>query len=234
MKKLVTFLSVFLSLSALAQTKIVFKMTDPIESDQMVFADDSVVISFKRLYGEIPYIEVENLTKRRIYIEWENARFNGDRVVFGEESRLSMRDVKADEMVPAGDKSGHHRGFYQEGLVTELGPWNPFSDERILKNGKETARFLIPVRFSNGDTRDYKLRIVAYPYKDPIDYSGIELGMKTSKVKKLIGKADHVYKGKVRDGFFKTKDVETWQYYGSVTLEFVENVLTEINPFNPE
>jgi len=41
----------------------------------------------------------ENGTDERIFIEWKNARLNGGKVIFGDDTRLSMRSQKNDEAV---------------------------------------------------------------------------------------------------------------------------------------
>lgn len=223
MKKIVTLLSLFLCLCASSQPRVVFKMVQPYESENTFFADDSVAISFSRTYHQVPYVQVENLTKNRIYIEWENARYEKSRIAFGEDSRISMRYPKADEMIPAGEKSSSHSGFYEEHLVNENGAWNPFNDERIFEYGKRSIEFLIPIRFSNGSTRDYKMMVIGYVYNDPVDYSGVQIGMKTSEVKALLGRRpDFVnsMKGKRK----------SWNYYGCVTIIFEKGLVAEINP----
>lgn len=224
MKKylIISFLLAFQMISW-GQEKIIFKMTQPIESDEMVFEDDSVRIHFSRTYNGALYFTVNNKTSGRIYIEWENARFDSDRIVFGDDSRLSMRNVKADEMITKGGESSYHKGMYKESWISSDSIWNRFSDDRIEDYGEYNVKVIVPIRFSNGNTEDYQFRIIGYHY-DPVDYSGIELGMKTSQVQKLLGKPNEKDKYKDRP--------ELWDYHGCVKITFEKGFVTKIEPFD--
>ena len=50
-------------------------------------------------------VEIENKAEERIYIEWENARFDNSKVVFDDDTRLSMKNEKANEVVVANSKT---------------------------------------------------------------------------------------------------------------------------------
>lgn len=102
---------------------------------------------------------VTNNTDKRIYIEWENARFDEDRLVFGTDSRLTMGNPKADEAVPANSKSicraiTNQTRAGAEYLINYL--YNP----KKLKSepGKKSEiKLIIPIRFSDDSVEDYFL-----------------------------------------------------------------------------
>ncbi len=84
-------------------------LTKPIQSDSLKYEDEKVSFNFFPIhdYDGYYYIEVEitNKTDNRLYIEWENARINGSKVVFSEDRKLFMNNKKEDEVVVGGEKS---------------------------------------------------------------------------------------------------------------------------------
>lgn len=101
---------------------------------------------------------VRNNTNQRFFIEWENARCNFGKVVFGDDRRISMNNPKADEAVSA----------YSSSLSRELTSMSNIGDESVyslyhvknLKNGQTESVYLnIPIRFSDGSVEEYHLTL---------------------------------------------------------------------------
>ena len=103
----------------------------------------------------------DNGTDERIFIEWENARLNGGKVIFGDDTRLSMRNPKTDEAV-----SPHGSSIIREiASMDQIHPdityaLFPASVDKVLKKelGKKgTVEVKIPVRFADNHIEEYTL-----------------------------------------------------------------------------
>ncbi len=103
----------------------------------------------------------ENKTDERIYIEWENARMNGDKIIFGDDTRITMRNPKADEAV-----SPHGNSIIREiASISQIKPdityaLFPASVDKVLKKelGKKgTIEVKIPIRFMDNHIEEYIL-----------------------------------------------------------------------------
>ena len=103
----------------------------------------------------------ENATDERIFIEWENARMNGDKVIFGDDTRLTMRNPKADEAV-----SPHGNSIIRKiASISQIHPdityaLFPASVDKVLKKelGKKgSVEVKIPVRFADNHIEEYIL-----------------------------------------------------------------------------
>ncbi len=99
--------------------------------------------------------------KERVFIEWEHARFNNDRIAFGDDNRLTMRNHKADEAISS----------FSFSLSKDILPVSHIQSDYILpifkldkiKSGESSYVFLkIPVRFADGSVEDYKYEIRIY------------------------------------------------------------------------
>lgn len=120
---------------------------------------------------------VINGTDKRIYIEWENARFKDSKVVFGSDSKLTMRNPKADEAVSAKSKSIQQSITSLAFLDGESGgawAWAGYKGQllpfiELKKNPGKTASLdiLIPIKYEDNSVEDFKLRITGwYEEKD--------------------------------------------------------------------
>ena len=105
--------------------------------------------------------ECINNTDERIFIEWENARLRNDKIIFGDDSRITMTNPKADEAVSAHGSSivrdiaglGHIRTDLNVALF-------PGSVDKELKKeiGKKgTVEVKIPIRFMDNHVEEFLL-----------------------------------------------------------------------------
>lgn len=198
-------------------------MVEPVKSDKMELSDDSCVISFR--YSENSgtlYFSLYNKTENRVYIEWENARFDYSRIVFGDDTRLSMRSPKADEAVPSKSMS-MMKDIISEAWVGDSFINNPLKPEKVRGRGGNECHIVIPVRFADGNTIDYKFVLGIYHY-NPVDCSQIKEGMKASQVKKIAGKPDDMDVDPW--GTANTKAV--WYYAGNKAITIDKGVVTAI------
>ena len=125
------------------------------------FKNDSVSISFIGT-GHNLTIYVFNKLNERLYIEWENFRWNGSGIAFGDDSRLSMGREKADEVV-IGKESTHKTIIRKENVKTYgVTPW--ISSSFAKNGGKQTLWVIVPIRYSSGIIKDYKLCLRANEY----------------------------------------------------------------------
>lgn len=121
----------------------------PIDFKCLVYSDESSFLQSCRIL---------NKTSNRIYIEWENARCNGDRVIFGEDRRISMNSPKADEAVSANSWSisreiTSQSNVYEESIA-------PLFNLRDLKRGwPDSISLLLPIRYLDGTIEEYTVNI---------------------------------------------------------------------------
>lgn len=127
-------------------------------------SDKGKLISFKAnaSSSEAQWIKdfhIENGTDERVFIEWENARIKDSRIVFGDDSRLTMKNPKADEAVTSHGKSisrditGQY--YVESSMVLPLLHFGGLKKEL----GKTFDVFiLIPIKFSDNTVEDYKLK----------------------------------------------------------------------------
>ena len=108
--------------------------------------------------------QIKNGNDERISIEWENARFANYKVVFGDDSKLTMRNPKVDEVVTANGVSIKRNitgldCVDSSSLVFFLFPYND-----LKKNIGTTASkdILIPVKYSDNSVEDILLRLTVW------------------------------------------------------------------------
>lgn len=112
----------------------------------------------------ITYFRCKNNTDERIFIEWENARMEGnDKIVFGSDSQLTMNNPKSDEAVSPKSNSIERNltsSFYMSYPIATNGGC-VFNYKKLKKNiGNKEIRFLkIPIRFSDNTIEEYKITI---------------------------------------------------------------------------
>ena len=108
--------------------------------------------------------EVKNGTDERIFIEWENARLNWSRIVFGEDNRISIRNPKADEAISphstsisrniTGEKN------YNDGYQIPLYNVRELKKKRL--GSKDRTHITIPIRYLDGSVEEYKIVFSAW------------------------------------------------------------------------
>lgn len=199
-------------------------MLSPIRSEELKFEDDSCKISFdyRESHGML-YVQVYNKTGKRAYIEWENARLDGSRVVFGDDRRITMGNAKADEAIPAKSAS-ISRDILAEGWVGSETIANPISPSKVRGRGGAELGVVIPVRFGEGETIDYQFRIAIYSY-NPVDVEQITVGMKAKDVKKLLGKPDDMWV----DPWGTASTKADWYYAGNAVIRIRKGVVDSID-----
>lgn len=193
-------------------------LVKPIMSDELTFSTDSIEVKFFywKTDGELR-IKIQNKTKERIYIEWENARFDNSRIVFGSDSRLSMKNPKADELIHANSIS-HAKTIMPEGWVSSDYVITLIDESRVMKKGGHECDIILPVRFSSGEVIDYTFLIHIYHF-NPVDCSDIKLGMKPKEVRAIAGTPDNI---------FKLNGWQEWTYASNVVIKFEGGVVTKI------
>jgi hypothetical protein len=188
-----------------------------VDGDKDYFEDENVKISFKLISRDL-YMQVDNKLNERIFIEWENARTNHDRVIFGTDNRLNYRNKKEDESVSSKSWSISHCFYCENPLAALGGNWAmPVYTHGILKLEEENfcmVDFVLPIRFPDGKTKDYKL-YVKVQYVNLADASQVIVGTKSKEVKKMMGSPDVIKKDKA------TK-TEEWLYTNNVRI-MIEN-----------
>lgn len=199
-------------------------MTNPSLGTTDYYEDDSVKISFS--INSTLYFILENKLDDRIYIEWENARTNDSRVILGTDSKLTYRNKKEDEAVSAKSHS-IEQCFFKDAspFAGSINGWaEPLVDSWQLKRGKNAfVEILIPIRFPDGKTKDYKFTFIA-DYKNPADVTKISVGMKDKEVKTIVGTPDKKEKNK------DTK-AEKWQYINNAIITFEKGIVTNVEYF---
>ena len=229
-----------LNISAKKAEKVVVKILQPENIESNYYENDSIKITFSWDFEDPSRNEyaieftkdlhfcLDNKLDERVYIEWENARTNGKRVIFGEDSRLTANNKKEDEVVTSKSVSISRTFFKEAGSSTNpLGVINNWaahiwgSKYDLPKNGEEIIDFLIPVRFSDGKTIDYKFKVLVR-YINQANSSLVEIGMKEKEVKKLLG-----YPNKKEND--KSSDVEKWYYTNNAVITFEKDAVINID-----
>lgn len=103
-----------------------------------------------------------NRSNEKINIEWDGARFNGAKLVFGTDSRLTLNSHKEDEAIYAG-QSGLMRDVTSEYKVGQYGMYPIYNKKDLEKKGlSETVTITIPVRMKDDSIRLYKYTLKYY------------------------------------------------------------------------
>lgn len=155
MKKLLFVLCLVVAMSSCSvYTPISFQSLS-IDCESEVYVD-SVAIDLRFLDSDSRVLnskmvafQMKNNTDKRIYIEWENARFIRNHVYFGGDSNESRYHVKADEAVSAGKWS-----IYR--LVGSHSLLNNYYTMSAEDDG--TCLLTVPVRFSDGVVVEYYVK----------------------------------------------------------------------------
>ena len=111
----------------------------------------------------ISYFKCYNGTNDRVYIEWENARLTGSRIIFGDDRRITMGQPKADEAV-SGNSYSISRDITGEVYVGSSYLGSLYHPKELKKNigKKDTTYLTIPIRFSDGTIEEFKLEYTVW------------------------------------------------------------------------
>lgn len=238
------FLSI-IGLYAKSNVKIDLSMLQPVASDSWIYEDDSIKVSmyinltglnggdieshkegdFINSWSNTFYFKLENKSKHRIYIEWENSRLRNERPLFGTDNTLTMKNKKEDEAVAAESSSILRclyvtKSFQISSLNINDKAEPPFDFNELKKKGLQQIKFLLPLRFEDGSTKDIKFDLTI-KWTNLADINSIKIGMKDKEVKELIGKPENKSKPQ--------KGTVIWHYTNNANITFVDDKVTEIN-----
>lgn len=107
--------------------------------------------------------QVENGTDERVFIEWENARIENSRVIFGDDSRITMGNPKVDEVISPHSRSISRKitgaTYIKSSWISEL-----YNSKRLKENlgSKSTTDVKIPIRFADGSVEEYELEFIVW------------------------------------------------------------------------
>lgn len=183
---------------------------------------NKVEFVFLASYGDITFYMYNN-NRERVYIEWENAKMNHSRIVFGDDSRLTMSRTKADEAV-MGFSSSETRDIYPQSYVSSDFVIPIYDTEKVSGGEKASFSVVIPIRFEDGRVIDYNIHIDVL-YMNMADYSGLRIGMKKKEVKEIMD---------IPNKIISRDKQQIWVYTNNVQLILVNNKLTEIVPDSPK
>ena len=173
-------------------------------------------------------MNVENKRDERIYIEWENARTNGEKVMFGDDTRLTVKNTKSDESIPSNSVSLTRSLYKENPLYSSNSSFYSYAlaiHKEIVglkKLGGTVVSILLPIRFADNTTKDYKFRILV-KYINTTDLSNVKIGTSAKEIKKNIGKPDYIKEIKGQ------KNVEIWVYTNNAELTKEKGKVSNIN-----
>lgn len=224
-------MSLLISNSSIAKDSeavLKFKIAEPMEgSKDNVFEDENIVVKFWPSYGEF-CMNVENKRDERIYIEWENARTNGEKVMFGDDTRLTVKNTKSDESIPSNSVSLTRSLYKENPLYSSNSSFYSYAlaiHKEIVglkKLGGTVVSILLPIRFADNTTKDYKFRILV-KYINTTDLSNVKIGTSAKEIKKNIGKPDYIKEIKGQN------NVEIWVYTNNAELTIEKGKVSNIN-----
>lgn len=215
----------YVSLSAKdSHAKIIKSMIEPVIADNWNYSTDSIDISMNLESGNF-YFQLKNNTSHRIYIEWENARVNGEKPFFGTDNLLSSKNKKEDEAIMSGSYSIHQSLFIKNPFYTGTSSFvswakPPYNYQLLKKAGRDFIQFNLPLRDEKGKTKDIKFNL-EIKWVNTADLSLIQIGMKVKDIKKLIGSPEF----KDKD---KNEDKEVWHYTNNGNVIIVKGKVTDI------
>ena len=103
-------------------------------------------------------IYLVNCTNDRIYIEWENARCDNGKVVFGDDRRITMNNPKADEAVSSLSMSLRRGVTSADRIGSDY--ILPLFRIKLLKEGfSDNVTLKIPIRFMDGSVEEYTFNV---------------------------------------------------------------------------
>lgn len=157
MKRLIIFALLLMPLMINARGyKLIMK--EPVEREDCVYNDWSVVISFEwseyKNFGIT--VNIKNESDKRIYVEWENTRIEDEPICFDNDNSFTYRDRKADEVVHAGSTC---RRFIARQSEMEIDGREFFYTKHAKEFGEAGGRdIIIPIRIGE-EVKDYKFTL---------------------------------------------------------------------------
>lgn len=131
-------------------------------------SDKAKLITFECRASEyydrfISSFHINNETDERVFIEWENARVDNSRIVFGDDNRLTMKNPKADEAVSPHSSSisrqiTGERFVYSDFMLPLYRP----KDLKKDLGSKNYRDVKIPIRYSDGKVVEYELKFAVW------------------------------------------------------------------------
>mgnify|MGYP007011297507 FL=1 len=157
MKKLLLF-SLFAFVSFSIHGKKVYmnaRIVEPLcNSDE--YANDSIAIRVSPFRELFAFVSIQNKLDERIYVEWSNFRWDGSQIAFDSDSRLFMDQPKQDEAIMAGENTDKYIVLKELIGSNWITPW--YHEKDFKKGGTQTSVMIVPVRFSSGKIKDYKIK----------------------------------------------------------------------------
>lgn len=154
-----------LTVNAKKKPKPVFKFKLEVTSTQ---SDRGKLIEF---HGEakewdenwIRNFYIRNNTNERVYIEWENARLTGSRIIYGDDRRITMGNPKADEAVSA-HGSSIMRQITGETYIGSEWVIPLFRTKDLKKNlsDKDYTFIMIPIRYLDNTVEEINLTLTVW------------------------------------------------------------------------
>lgn len=205
-----------------------FKIAEPIEgSKDNIFEDENIVVKFWPSYSEF-CMNVKNKRDERIYIEWENARTNGEKVMFGDDTPMTAKNTKSDESIPSNSLSLTRNLYKENPLYNPNFSYYPYAlaihreIAGFKRTGGTVVSILLPIRFADNTTKDYNFRIIV-KYINTSNLSNVKIGTSAKEIKKNVGKPDYI---KEVEG---QKKVEIWVYTNNAELTIEKGKVSNIN-----
>ena len=140
------------------KSQLEVKTTKPSERSNLIIFEAEA-----REYDEnfIKDFQVENKTDDRIYIEWENARIDGGKVVFGDDRFITKDNPKADEAV-----SSHSKSLSRDITYNTSGDYLiPLFRVKELKKDIGTKRHMfltIPIRYMDNTIDEFEVTMAVW------------------------------------------------------------------------
>lgn len=125
------------------------------------YENDSLVIGVSAFDDVFLGVYIENKLKDRIYVEWENFRWDGGAIAFPNDSRLFMDRPKQDEAIMSGEHS--RKSVIRKSRVGSSMVYKWYNMKDLKKRGTQREFLIIPIRFSSGETKDYKIVFDIFP-----------------------------------------------------------------------
>lgn len=181
-------------------------------------------------------VQIHNKSDQRVYIEWQGARINEEEIAFGSDAAITFRDSKPDESVYSKSysvsrelfaKSQFSKEAYFNPLTGERGSKYVISDHSLsckqLMRWNHRMSIIIPIRFADNTTRDYRFDIIGY---FSLDF--IKVGMNANRIAVSTGEKDvpliglHLEKEKTGKGTYK------YNYSNGSYIVVTKDIITEV------
>lgn len=134
-------------------------VVSPVDNQKGVYSIDSLEFyTYTSKYSGMLYFCLTNNSTSRVYIEWQNAKINSDRVFFGDDSRLTMHNTKPDEAIAPGSLSETRTLFTDHNIAGNfLVRW--WFKKDVKKGVSPNLILTIPVKKYGQEAKDYKFEI---------------------------------------------------------------------------